>query len=96
MNPLISTAFVIANGLAIGLASIGPRIGQSTAVGQTVEGIARQPEAEGKIQGTLVLSLYTKISNSCPEFKFIIFRLLLEERRSNNFQSWSLRIRSSI
>ncbi|KAL0545872.1 hypothetical protein IC582_015768 [Cucumis melo] len=57
MNPLISAASVIAAGLAIGLASIGPGIGQGTAAGQAVEGITRQPEAEGKIQGTLFLSL---------------------------------------
>jgi F0F1-type ATP synthase membrane subunit c/vacuolar-type H+-ATPase subunit K len=49
MNPLISAASVIAAGLAVGLASIGPGIGQCTVVGQAVEGIARQPEAEGKI-----------------------------------------------
>ncbi|OAY49560.1 hypothetical protein MANES_05G065650v8 [Manihot esculenta] len=57
MNPLISAAFVIAAGLAVGLASIGPRVGQDTAAGQAVEGIARQPEAEGKIRGILLLSL---------------------------------------
>ena len=57
MNPLISAASVIAVGLAIGLASIGPGVGQGTAAGQAVEGIARQPEAEGKIRGTLLLSL---------------------------------------
>ncbi|PHT54973.1 DNA-directed RNA polymerase subunit beta'' [Capsicum baccatum] len=45
MNPLISAASVIAAGLVVGLASIGPGIGQGTAVGQDVEGIARQPEA---------------------------------------------------
>ncbi|KAG6593428.1 ATP synthase subunit c, chloroplastic, partial [Cucurbita argyrosperma subsp. sororia] len=52
MNPLISAASVIAAGLAVGLASIGPGVGQGTAAGQAVEGIARQPEAEGKIRGT--------------------------------------------
>ena len=57
MNPLISAASVIAAGLAVGLASIGPGIGQGTAAGQALEGIARQPEAEGKIRGTLLLSL---------------------------------------
>ena len=35
--------------------SDGPGIGQCS--GQAVEGIARQPEAEGKIRGTLHLSL---------------------------------------
>ncbi|KAH7858889.1 hypothetical protein Vadar_029089 [Vaccinium darrowii] len=34
-----------------GLASIGPRIGLGTAASLAVEGIARQPEAEEKIQG---------------------------------------------
>ncbi|KAG9438548.1 hypothetical protein H6P81_021499 [Aristolochia fimbriata] len=53
MNPLISAASVIAAGLAVGLASIGPGVGQGTAAGQAVEGIARQPEAEGKIREDL-------------------------------------------
>nr|YP_010555816.1 ATP synthase CF0 C subunit [Phacellanthus tubiflorus]UYR95047.1 ATP synthase CF0 C subunit [Phacellanthus tubiflorus] len=57
MNPLISASSVIAAGLAVGLSSIGPGIGQGIAAGQAVEGIARQPEAEGKIRGTLLLSL---------------------------------------
>ncbi|KAJ6976231.1 ATP synthase CFO C subunit [Populus alba x Populus x berolinensis] len=57
MNPLIYAASVIPAGLAVGLASIGPRVGQGTVAGQAVEGIARQPEVERKIQGTLLLSL---------------------------------------
>mmetsp|Transcript_30902 Transcript_30902/g.118437 ORF Transcript_30902/g.118437 Transcript_30902/m.118437 type:complete len:84 (+) Transcript_30902:1224-1475(+) len=57
MNPIVSAASVIAAGLAIGLAAIGPGIGQGTASAQAVEGIARQPEAEGKIRGMLLLSL---------------------------------------
>nr|GMD04080.1 ATP synthase CF0 C subunit [Ipomoea batatas] len=44
-------------GFRKGLASIGPGVGQGTAAGQAVEGIARQPEAEGKIRGTLLRSL---------------------------------------
>ena len=54
MNPIISAASVIAAGLAVGLASIGPGVGQGTAAGQAVEGIARQPEAEGKIRSRIV------------------------------------------
>jgi F-type H+-transporting ATPase subunit c len=57
MDPLISAASAIAAGLSIGLASIGLDVGQGTAASQDVEGIARQPEAEGKIRGTLLLSL---------------------------------------
>ncbi|KAH7442458.1 hypothetical protein KP509_03G089900 [Ceratopteris richardii] len=47
MNPLISASSVIASRLAVGLASIGPG----------VDTIARQPVVEGKIRGTLLLSL---------------------------------------
>ncbi|MBA0665142.1 hypothetical protein Goklo_005048, partial [Gossypium klotzschianum] len=37
MNPLISSASVIPVGLVVGLASIGPRVGQGTTAGQAVE-----------------------------------------------------------
>lgn len=57
MDSLVAAASVIAAALAVGLAAIGPGIGQGNAAGQAVEGIARQPEAEGKIRGTLLLSL---------------------------------------
>ncbi|KHG42468.1 MULTISPECIES: ATP synthase F0 subunit C [Nostocales] len=57
MDPLVQAASVIAAALAIGLSSIGPGLGQGNAAGQAVEGIARQPEAEGKIRGTLLLTL---------------------------------------
>ncbi|KAJ8769489.1 hypothetical protein K2173_003853 [Erythroxylum novogranatense] len=36
---------------------IGLEVGQGNAAGQAVEDIARQPEAEGKIRGTLLLNL---------------------------------------
>lgn len=57
MDPLVASASVIAAALAIGLGAIGPGIGQGNAAGSAVEGIARQPEAEGKIRGTLLLTL---------------------------------------
>jgi F-type H+-transporting ATPase subunit c len=56
-NPYLGPASAIAAALAIGLAAIGPGIGQGTAASKTVEGIARQPEAEGKLRATLILSL---------------------------------------
>ena len=56
MNPQVAAASVIAAGLSVGLAAIGPGMGQGTAAGYAVEGIARQPEAEGKIRGALLLS----------------------------------------
>ena len=56
MNPIISAASVVGAGLAVGLAAIGPGVGQGSAAAQAVEGIARLPEAEGKIRSTLLLS----------------------------------------
>ena len=56
MNPIISAASVVGAGLAVGLAAIGPGVGQGSAAAQAVEGIARQPEAENKLRGTLLLS----------------------------------------
>ncbi|RDY14671.1 ATP synthase subunit alpha, chloroplastic, partial [Mucuna pruriens] len=64
MNPIISAASVIAAGLAVGLASIGPGVGQGTAAGQAVEGIARQPEAEGKIRDNRKQRILRTIRNS--------------------------------
>jgi len=40
MNPLIAAASVIAAGLAVGLASIGPGVGQGTAAGQSPSTVA--------------------------------------------------------
>ena len=57
VDPIIPAASVIAAAIAVGFAGLGPGIGQGNAAGQAVEGIARQPEAEGRIRGTLLLSL---------------------------------------
>ena len=57
VDSLIAGCSVIAAAIAVGFAGLGPGIGQGNAAGQAVEGIARQPEAEGKIRGTLLLSL---------------------------------------
>ena len=56
MDSIIAAASVIAAGLSIGLAAIGPGIGQGNAAGQAVEGIARQPEASGKIQTAMLIA----------------------------------------
>ncbi|MEW6097232.1 MAG: ATP synthase F0 subunit C [bacterium] len=48
---------VLAAGLGIGIAAIGAGIGQGIATSKAVEGIARQPEASGKIMTTLILGL---------------------------------------
>ena len=47
----------VATGIAIGLAAAGGAVGMGIAAGKSVDGIARQPEAESKIRTTLMLGL---------------------------------------
>lgn len=47
----------IAAAIAVGLAAGAGAIGMGMAVAKSVEGISRQPEAEGKIRTTLMLGL---------------------------------------
>lgn len=47
----------LAAGIAIGLAAAGGAIGMGIAIAKTVEGISRQPEAEGKIRSSMMLGL---------------------------------------
>lgn len=42
---------------AIGVAAAGGAIGMGMAISKSAEGIARQPEAEGKIRTTMMLGL---------------------------------------
>lgn len=51
------SAKAIAAAVAVGLAAAGGAIGMGWAIAKSVEGIARQPEAEGKIRTTLMLGL---------------------------------------
>lgn len=47
----------LGSGIAIGIAAAGGAIAMGLAVGKATEGIARQPEANGDIRGTLMLGL---------------------------------------
>lgn len=47
----------LAAALVVGIATIGPGLGQGNAAGKAMEAIARQPEAAGDIRTTLILSL---------------------------------------
>lgn len=47
----------VAAGIGVGLAALGGAIGMGLAVSKSSEGIARQPEAEGKIRSTLMIGL---------------------------------------
>lgn len=50
-------AKLLATGLAIGLGAIGPGIGIGLLAGRALEGIARNPEAEGKIRTNMILAM---------------------------------------
>ncbi len=46
----------IGAGLAAGLSALGAGIGIGMIAGKATEGIARQPEADGKIRGAMILA----------------------------------------
>jgi len=47
----------IAAGIAIGIATLGPGLGQGIAASKAMEGMARQPEAAGEIRTSMILAL---------------------------------------
>lgn len=47
----------MAAAIAIGLAALGGAIGMGLAISKSAEGVSRQPEASGKIQGLMMLGL---------------------------------------
>jgi len=44
---------MVGAGLAVGGAALGAAIGDGLVTGKTIEGIARQPEARGRLMGTV-------------------------------------------
>ncbi len=56
-NVIFFAAIAIAAGIGMGLAAFGTGIGQGNAVRGAVEGIARNPEASGKILTAMLVGL---------------------------------------
>lgn len=50
-------ALILAIGFGVPIAVIGGALGQGKAAGSALEGIARQPEASGKIQTAMIIGL---------------------------------------
>lgn len=69
-------AFALAIPIAVGLAGLGSAIGLGIAVGAALEGIARQPEALGKIRQNMFLgaALIEAITFIVMGFVFIILQ----------------------
>lgn len=64
MNSLITVAalelraiYALAAGFSIALVGVAAAIGMAMVIGKALDGIARQPEAEGKIRSSLILGL---------------------------------------
>jgi F-type H+-transporting ATPase subunit c len=52
-----SSIIALAVAIVMGLATIGPGIGQGTAAAKALEGIARQPEVAGELRTTMIIAL---------------------------------------
>ncbi|MFF2889925.1 MULTISPECIES: F0F1 ATP synthase subunit C [Paenibacillus] len=48
---------VLAAAIAVGLGALGAGIGNGMIVSKTIEGIARQPELQGKLQTTMFIGV---------------------------------------
>ena len=64
----------ISAGFAYGLAAIGPGIGIGYLVGQSVQAMARQPEAAGMVRTTMFLGV--AFTEALALIGFVVFILL--------------------
>ncbi len=53
----VHAAAALGAGIAAGLAALGASIGNGNVISKTVEGISRQPEAKGSLQGTMFIGV---------------------------------------
>jgi F-type H+-transporting ATPase subunit c len=54
---MTSAIIALAVALVMGIATIGPALGQGTTAAKAMEGIARQPEVAGELRTTMILAL---------------------------------------
>ena len=73
-DELKATAGATGAGLAYGLAAIGPGIGIGYLVGQSVQAMARQPEAAGMVRTTMFLGI--AFTEALALIGFVVFILL--------------------
>ena len=69
-----SVAGATGAGMAYGLAAIGPGIGIGYLVGQSVQAMARQPEAAGMVRTTMFLGI--AFTEALALIGFVVFILL--------------------
>ena len=68
-------ALVIVTGLGLPIAVLSAALGQSRAAAAALEGIARQPEAAGKIRTNMIIAL--ALIESLVLYALVMFFLLL-------------------
>jgi F-type H+-transporting ATPase subunit c len=71
---LYAALLALAVGLGLPIAVIGAAIGQGLAAAAALEGIARQPEAAGRIQTTMIIAL--ALIESLVIYALLIFFIL--------------------
>ena len=72
---LIIAAKAIGAGLCMGIGAIGPAIGEGNAVGKSLEGMARQPEAAGILRTNMILGC--AITETTGIYSLIIALLIM-------------------
>ncbi len=65
----------LASALGIGIATLGTGIGMGLGIGRAVEGIARNPEASGKIMTTMIVGL--ALIESLAIYTLVVVLILL-------------------
>ncbi len=65
----------LASAIGIGIAALGTGIGMGLGIGKAVEGIARNPEASGKIMTTMIVGL--ALIESLAIYTLVVVLILL-------------------
>jgi F-type H+-transporting ATPase subunit c len=72
---IIGTASIIAAGLAMGIGSIGPALGEGRALAQALSSIAQQPDEANTITRTLFVGL--AMVESTAIYAFVVAMILI-------------------
>lgn len=72
---IMVAAKAIGAAVCMGVGAIGPALGEGNAVGKALEGMARQPEAAGKLQSAMILGC--AITESTGIYALVISLLIL-------------------
>ncbi len=74
-NAIVEAAKALGAGLCMGIGAIGPAIGEGTAVGKALEGMARQPEMVSPLRTNMILGC--AITETTGIYSLVIALLLL-------------------